>query len=178
MCTCVRPPGCRPRLPRTLGPSWIRRLAPLPYALSLLGLVAGAQGSWAAGEAPKPAAAQTPSQAQPCPPPPSRPHPGHPGPGHRAAEQPLLRGSPAPGQRAGLQRGGTGYGERPPPPVPLSLKRAGPQALSADPPQVPSHHLGPGALLSPTPTQDHLSGTSGVGDPPSHRSLHLPPARR
>lgn len=65
-----------------------------------------------------------------------------------------------------------------PHPVPLSLKRAGSQALSADPPQVPSHHLSPGALLSPTPTQDHLSGTSGVGEPPSHHSLHLPPARR
>ncbi|XP_036867362.2 solute carrier family 22 member 18 isoform X7 [Manis javanica] len=36
--------------------------------------------------------------------------PGRPRPGHRAAEQPLLRGSAAPGQRAGLQHGGTGHG--------------------------------------------------------------------
>ncbi|XP_077817851.1 solute carrier family 67 member A1 isoform X1 [Macaca mulatta] len=35
---------------------------------------------------------------------------GDPGPGHRTAEQPLLGGGAAPGQRAGLHRGGTGHG--------------------------------------------------------------------
>ncbi|XP_034787849.3 solute carrier family 22 member 18 isoform X2 [Pan paniscus] len=35
---------------------------------------------------------------------------GDPGPGHRAAEQPLLGGGAAPGQRAGLHRGGPGHG--------------------------------------------------------------------
>ena len=66
---------------------------------------------------------------------------------------------------------------RDPPSIPLSLKRAGSQALSTDPPQVPSLHLSPEALLPPTPTQDHRRGTSGVGDPCSHHSFHLPPAR-
>ena len=42
VCMCVRPPGCRPRLPRTLGPSW--ELQARPSALCLVAAGAGVRG--------------------------------------------------------------------------------------------------------------------------------------
>lgn len=88
------------------------------------------------------------------PPTPSSPLPGHPGSAHRAAEQTLLRGSAALGQRAGLQPGGTGHGE------------------SAAPPDAPREEQGPGPPPAPAPFaleplgpshQGRLCGASATG---------------
>lgn len=112
-----------------------------------------------------PRAGDSPVQTPPTitPPPAS---PGHSGRGHRVVEQPLLRGDPAPGQRARLHRGGSGHGEPFPqgsPPNPRHPRRgAGSQAHPPKP-------LGP--LVPPLPPGPPLpGGFQGWALPPWSRA--------
>lgn len=96
---------------------------------------------------------------------------GDPGPGHRTAEQPLLGGGAAPGQRAGLHRGGTGHGEGSSlwaPHLTLSLGKATwavPSVLEPLGPPPPLH-THPGPALQ----QGQQLGWRGTGKTPE-RSL-------